>query len=442
MAILDWFVKRKEIIPNVTPSRLEIATVKEEKAFRGILVGEKKKITLEMSYDYQKLVQGLAYACIQFRALNTAKGEPIVYDAKYQTDNPELAEVHPFLDILYYPNNYETRQDLIISTVGMLDVMGNAFWYVEKGVNGKPFQIHLLRGTFEYITDNRGLPVALKQTSYTKSSGTNTYEYNLSDIIHYKYPDFITFGLFGTSIISRAEKILSLNHSLITYQDKFIKNDASGKWFVKSNDPQMNEEQAKQMVEDWKENYTSEDNAGNVIFGFGDYEVVPLNTTNKEMDYVHTLQANEQDILRMFQVPEVLLGTSESVNRSTATPQMLSFYHNTIQPILNIIDNKLTVYIRNTYNNKKLYVKSILPKPEDPDFELQQMTIGTSIGAITLNEYREWMKYNAIPELESIPANDSSKMLETLMTIRQISNQMQEIRQTTNSNTNDSNNNE
>src|SRR5690606_27194198 len=130
------------------------------------------------------------------------------------------------------------------------------------------------------------------------------------------------------------------------------------------------------------ENYGGAYNSDKTPFLQDDIDIVPISLNPKEIDYLVSRAATKEDILEIFQVPEILLGNSKTVNRSTSQSQLIGFYETVISALLTYIDESLTKFLKANYKGaEELYVSHILPRPNDPEQRLKEFDLGLSHGA-------------------------------------------------------------
>ncbi|MCW3058349.1 MAG: Phage portal protein, partial [Capsulimonas sp.] len=105
--------------------------------FYGLLPGSK--------VDYQRQAGSLwrnsiVAASINWIGRNLPQAPPCVYQIK--ADGTEtIVPKHPLTKLLMRPNPYYSGRVLRIATFLSLIVNGNAYWYIIRGMNGKPKEL-------------------------------------------------------------------------------------------------------------------------------------------------------------------------------------------------------------------------------------------------------------------------------------------------------------
>lgn len=362
-----------------------------------------------IQHSTEELCFGTVYSCIDFRAKSLAKSIPIMYKNNEAEDNPEI-ENHEFLNVLETPNPNLSKAELMINTLANMDVYGNAYWLLLKTKKFNSLrEIHILHPKYTRIRidNNTGMVSGYDYTFNNGVANVNTF-YPVQDIIHFKHQNYLNNGIYGMSIIQQNALVLNIYLEMTLYQSNFLKNNALPKFVLKHN-RSLTPVQIESLKEQFSGLYGGSSNAGKVPVLENNLDLKPISLSPQELDFQNSYKAIQKSIFEMFQVPAVLLGTSETVNRSTSTTHLTSFYVNTIEPLLNIIDEKINLYLKYNYKKDNIFLKFKLPDVIDADLESKNIQFGVTNGILSKEEYRRFLHYSSdIPEGTYVQSNNNS----------------------------------
>ncbi|MDD5362306.1 MAG: phage portal protein [Ignavibacteria bacterium] len=348
-----------------------------------------------INHSTEELCIGTVYSCIDFRSKSLAKAIPVLYRNDEAEDNPEV-EDHEFINVLETPNQNLSRAELMINTLANMDIYGDAYWFLLKTKKYNSLrEIHILNPKFVQISIdyNTGL-VNGYNYSFVDSGKTQNIFYDVNDVIHFKHQNYINSSSpYGLSIIKQNALVLNIFLEMTVYQSNFLNHDGIPRAYLQAKD-NPSAEQIKAIKEQFQGLYAGSKNAGKLPILEGGMTFEKLSLSPKELDYIESFKLFQKQVYEMFQVPEVLLGTSQTVNRSTSQTHLTSFYQNTIEPMLNVIDEKCNLYLKLNYKKDNIFLKHKLPDIIDPDLEYKTLSFGLQNGAISIEEYRKYLHYS------------------------------------------------
>lgn len=360
--------------------------------------------------DYRKLspsqvtayLQGIVSACIDKRANSSAQAIPVIYKdvAGMDTRKNKAIEDHPFTNLLNAPNPYTSRFELMFQTVSNLDAWGNSYWLISKNGLGLPVEIKIINpNEMHYLFDENNTPVGFKRTFYTGTGMTLTrrqVEYDLDEIIHFKYAHYNANSLYGLSIIQKASQQIEIHSIENHYQKNLLKNGGRPSIIFETQDTlKPNVKDA--IKEQFKDSHSGGHNAGKAMVLDGGLKANTLAFNPAEIGFLESKKASRDEILAMFNVP-IGMFFVENVNKANNESGINNFLKNTISDIIKQIDSKLTIYVKQNYN-KKFYVEHKLPYEHTRAEQFKEILEGTKLGAISLNEFRDFTDYDADNEL-------------------------------------------
>lgn len=377
------------------------------------------QLTLSEGKEYYT---GIISSCVDLRSKNCAKAKPIMYRWINQTDNYELNK-HPFINLLRQPNEFMSYYNLMEQTVQNLDLMGNCYLYLPLGNLNIPTAIYVLPTTEMQVKADKktGKPIGYTR-KYMSPNGMINIDYNLDEIIHLKYTN-PNNQYYGMSVIQKAALEAGIHLAQGQYQLNYYLNDAVPKQILTS-EQNISKEDLERLKATFGSEYGGLSNAGKTPILFGGIKLQSLQTNPKELDYIQSKKYSREEVMNIFGIPQGLL-VSENVNRANIYGGIVVFDNMVIQPILKLIASQISLYISRIYNNN-LFLEFVSAKTIDEEFEFKQIESAFKSGAITINEFRRYLKYDPIPEGDEL--------------INQKSNtQEQDTNNTEDDNTNDDN---
>ena len=352
----------------------------------------------KLDFQQQKnYYSGIIASCVDVRAENVAKCQPIMYRSINQTDSVELNK-HPFVNILANPNPLESSFQFFEKISLNLDLFGNCYIHVLFNNFNMPSELFIIPGDeIEVVANANGLVIGYVRTWKKINGQTQKINYQKNEIIHLKTTN-PNSSYYGMSIIQKSALQAGIDLAQLQYQQHFFANDAVPRQILESPDSISNED-LERLKFDFSREYAGARNSGKTPILFGGVTLKTLQTSPKELDYITSRKFTRDELLSMFRVPLSLVGLSENVNKANAVASIVTFHHNVVQPILNRIASQLNKFIAENYNIN-YFIKFKLPLPEDREREWTEFLEATKLGAFSMNELREFLFYDKKPELD------------------------------------------
>ena len=244
----------------------------------------------------------------------------------YKTKALELVNAGKLTELLQYPNEYETMQDLAALSAGFKMLTGDRYIWgetLQAGANaGKPYGLHVLPPQEVTIIANKS-SYPITEAGYTMSSlGLN---FTKEQVLHDKYAnyDWDSQGghLYGMSPLKAALKRLTRNNSAVKASAAMFQNQGV-KGILFMDDPRVlngnfDPAQSKVQVEAVREKltkgeWTGEDNHGRI--GFSGYKLGWQDIGLSPVDLA-IIESEKWDVKRfcsIYGVPVQLLNDSDS----------------------------------------------------------------------------------------------------------------------------------
>lgn len=167
-------------------------------------------------------------------------------------------------------------------------------------------------------------------------------------------------------------------------------------------------DQRREIVQSLREQFGGANNAGKIAVTFGneidgiDYD--ELGQSNKDMDFANLNVVSKEAVARRYEIPLPLISNDASTynNMSTAVEM---FYHNSVIPTFDKIYGGLGRFLLPRYGLDPAQYQ-ITYNPEDiPALRrqhLEELQIKHGMGALTTNEIRDQISYEAVENGDSI----------------------------------------
>lgn len=319
-------------------------------------------------------VWGTYFAKTRFRLYqNTSKGKIELID-------------HDFMKLMRKPNNYQTGWEQKYLTAIYWILYGKMYFLKLRNlleqpaglVIMKPWRVEAVGSKSSYIDH------------YTYDTGEDIVKIKKEDVIHLKLPNPDSFT-DGRAVISGFIDTQAVDELQMSYQKKFLEEGGfAGRTFVAKNE--MGEATFNRIFEQLKTQYGGQENAFKVAL-LELVEPVKAAYSIKDLDIVRQRMLTRDEILGGMQVPKILLGIGESINRQTAETAVWQFASGIIDPYMDYIEQVLTIHIQQDWKDGSVELIHDVMAPKDIEAETKRLLELFKNGAITLNEIRDENNY-------------------------------------------------
>lgn len=345
-------------------------------------------------YMLLKEYKNIVYSCINAIAEDVGKYEPV-----FSKTDPKVEVTrtpHDFEKILEQPSPTLSKYDLFFSSQVYLELMGEAYWYVELGEKSrKPKSITFMR------------PDRVRH-AYNEATGDITgYVYmndagremplDLDEVIFIKKfnPESPRRGL-GT--VQAALLYIDTDTATSTFQNNFMRNQATPSGVLQVTG-QITPEAFKKLKTIWSEQQAGLNNAGKTLFirsSEAKFTKMGLSIADLEMGTLKKI--TKEDVREMFKVPAQILGSTESsgaggLGRANLEAVEYIFAKRTIEPKLKQWDDVVQMAVRRYYK-ENIFVTHVSQIPEDMAAILEEDKAGA----------HKWIRVNEIRKRRNLPA--------------------------------------
>ena len=351
--------------------------------------------------------QSWIYACVNIRTFSVAQANMRLY-VRRGPDEFEEIENHPLLDLIRRPNPWQTKMELFKSSFQHSDLTGDFYWYLPKNGFGVPAELWQLPSDKMYIIPH---PKKYIQRYELRFGDQKPISFSPDEILHFRYPS-PTSSYYGQSPLQAASSSAEIDLNQHEYQRNFYKNAAIPP-FALSTEQKLNETQYKRLRSQWEENYSGIKNSGKPFITDGGLKVESMGVAPKDLDWLASNRATRDDILAIYGVPASKLGLVEDVNRANAYANDYTFAKNTVEPILTLLDEKLTQELASLFD-ERLIVRHDSTLPQDVQVEAEAAQLRLRAGITTINEERQAQGYKPIPDGDRVIIESNRTFLDTL----------------------------
>jgi len=350
---------------------------------------------------YKAMTSGLMNGNILHKSLLQRK------HALAELDNTDLHK------LLERPNPAQSYSSWIQEIIAFGKLTGNRYVYgikPESGPNQNKWQeLYILPSQSVEINSN-GIfePVSGYSLDYS-----GQYKIDAEDICHIKdfnpYYDGTGSHLYGMSPLKAGLRSLDTNNEAVTTGVKYLQNQTS-RGVLMSDEGDLNEVQAQQLKDKFRQQYQGSDNAGDIIITPKKLSWVNFGLNATDVSLIQQYNASIKDLCNIYQVPVQLLNNTDTSTYNNMIEAKKSLYQNAVIPELNKIKDELNRWLVPAFG-ENLYLdfdySNIAELQEEMDSVVKQMG---SAWWTTPNEKRQAMNYGVDEENEEmndyyIPAN-------------------------------------
>ena len=277
------------------------------------------------------------YACVNVIAETTSTADFVL-----KNEQGQIVLKHPVLDLLYRPNNFMSGRSLRQWIIASLELTGNAYVLKDKlNSRGEPRELFpLLSQLVEVVPGKTSQePIA----GYKYRAGAKTAYYKASDIIHFKY--FNPFDFFyGLSPLAAARRSVENLDKAEAYNRAFFDNcgTLSGILYTEG---KLDDQARTRLMNAWNSKYRSAAKAHQVALLEGGLKWQNTALSQKDMDFISSMQLSRETILAVFHVPPALVGVFEHSPQFTTKEQQRIFWQTCIHPKQTLMLETLTEFL-------------------------------------------------------------------------------------------------
>ncbi len=291
---------------------------------------------------------------------------------------------HPLESLLDAPNPYMSRFELMEQTLGMLELTGDAYWFLGGDGSGTPTEIWPLRPDRVSIVPD---PV-----DYVKG-----YVYELDgqriplmpvEVIHFKrwHPNNDYYGL---SALEAAHLAVTSDHAMAEWNRNTFGQDNGVPAGIVNIKDMVNDADYERVKREWRQSYGGPQRRTAFLRG-GSIEWQNIGLNHNELDFLQGRKAHRDEILNIFGVPVGMV--SENATEANAKVAERLFIERTLWPKLMRLSQKITQDLLPFWPGNYIAEFDDI-RPTDVQARLDE--IKTAYPVMSINEIRE--RYYRLP---------------------------------------------
>ena len=319
-------------------------------------------------------------------------------------------ELHELLD---RPNPAQSYNSFMTEIISFGKLTGNRYIYgigPDSGPKmGKFTELYCMPSqVMEIVSGGIMQPVQKYKIEYN-----GTYEIPASEICHIKdfnpYYDGSGSHLYGQSPLRAGLRSLTTNNEAVQTGVKYLQNQTA-RGLLMSEEGDLNEVQAQQLKDKFRNQYQGSDTAGDVIITPKKLSWVNFGLNAADVSLIEQYNASIKDLCNIYNVPVQLLNNTDSSSYNNMKEAKKALYQNAVIPELLKIKDELNRWLAPKYGNKLCieFDFTVIPElQEEADKVVDQLA---KAWWLTPNEKRSVMAYGIDEESDVlndyfIPAN-------------------------------------
>ena len=338
--------------------------------------------------DFLKQYKGYVYPCVSAIAEDVARVSWYVKQLNANGESMRLPR-HQLIDLLKKPNPGQSGFDFLEMHQTLLELCGEAFWYLPYGeVTKKPKEIWHLRPDLMEVAVDKETDDVIGYVLY-KTDGTKV-PFDPMEIIHHKMPNPINPHR-GMGTIEAGMVYIQTEQGTSNWTNNFIHNNARPAGIVSFNG-KISKEDFDEVQRKWQEKYGSVKNAGKTAFvRNAEINFTQIGAGLSDIALKELKSMSKEDIMTMFRVSKPILGIVDDVNLANGKNAKRIFLENVIEPKMKRLAGGINFKLSERFgDNIELVFDS--PVPEDPIEKANYYS----------QAYGKWMGVNDIRRKENL----------------------------------------
>lgn len=297
---------------------------------------------------------------------------------RLQGERQIQVERHPLEDLLDAPNPFMSRFELLEQTLGMLELTGNAYWFLVGDATGQPAQIWPLRpDRVSIVPDPQGYI-----RGYVYEVDGKRIPYEPLEIVHFKrwHP---ANDYYGLSALSAGHLAISSDRAMARWNHNTFGEDNGVPAGIVSITDFVSDGDFERIKREWRSSYGSGQRKTAFLRG-GAVQWQNIGLSHTDLDFLKGRQAHRDEILNIFGIPVGLV--SENATEANAKVAERLFIERTLWPKLVRLAQKITQEMLPFYPGDHIAAFKDI-RPTDVQARLDE--IRTAQAVLSINEIRQ-----------------------------------------------------
>lgn len=315
----------------------------------------------------------------------------------------EEIEDHPLLDMLDNPNDQMDGRALMFLTHAWLDIVGEAFWILERNLLGMPVKAWPVPSHWV-----QQFPTGDKR-EFIVTMGSTMVHVDERDMLWFRHPDLESPYGRGTAAGAAVADDIDVDEYAVRHINSFFHNRALPDMIVsvtEADDAQM--QRARQM---WERENLGFRRAYKTAWISGEVNVQRLDTAFADLGLVELRRYTRDVIYQTFGISPEMMGVLDDSNRATISEARYLFSENVLVPRLDLVVAELQRKVVPLFD-EKIVIGYDDPVPDDNEFRLK--VIKEFPHAVSLNEVRALGSFPERSDMDKVAVFDDPIIVDTL----------------------------
>ena len=295
-------------------------------------------------------------------------------------------ERHPLEALLDRPNPYMSRFELMEQTVGMLELTGNAYWFLAGNGRGTPAQIWPLRPDRISIVPD---PEAYVR-GYVYELDGQRIPLEAVEVVHFRrwHP---ANDYYGLSALEAGRVAITGDRAMAEWNRSTFGQDNGVPAGIVNIREYVSDSDFERIKRDWRQSYGGTQRRTAFLRG-GNIEWQNIGLSHTDLDFLKGREAHRNEILSLFGIPVGLV--SENATEANAKVAERLFIERTLWPKLVRLAQKITQELLPFWPGEHVAVFEDI-RPTDTQTRLAE--IRTAYPVLSINEIRQ--RFYQLPEV-------------------------------------------
>jgi len=335
-------------------------------------------------------------ACI--RELSTGAATAKYFVQVETPDGFEVVKNSPLAQLIKYPNNTQDFYHWIERLVTYLYVSGNAYVLKERSRGNVVTGLYLLRPDRVSI-----MPSGEGVKGYSYEIDGKEYFLEPEDVGHLSFPN-PNGDLYGLSPLHVLARTINLDLSMTDFAKMYFQNAGVPSGLLKVKRRLTNQDEANRIRNRWRSSFGGTQNFHKIAILDDDAEYQQMASAPSDMALTELHYHTESRICSVLGVPPILISANVGLARSTFAnykEARLSFHSETLEPLINKVIRFLNFCVGYEFDEEiSADFSEMRSFMNDKDTDNARATALFTAGIITLNEARELVGQESIPDGE------------------------------------------
>ncbi len=296
-------------------------------------------------------------------------------------------ERHPLERLLDAPNPYISRFELMEQTFGLLELTGNAYWFLAGDTSGRPTQIWPLRPDRITIVPDPADYVR----GYLYEIDGQRIPLEAQEVVHFKrwHP---ANDYYGLSTLEAARLTVESDRAMAEWnRNTFGKDNGVPAGIVVVKDT-MSPADFERIKREWQQSYGGPQRRTAFLRG-SDIQWQNIGLSHSELDFLQGREAHRNEILNIYGIPVGLVDSNATEANAQVAERM--FVERTLWPKLVRVAQKITQELLPFWPGEHVSEFEDI-RPTDAQARLDEIRV--SYPVLSVNEIRE--RYYRLPAVE------------------------------------------